>query len=71
MGTGNSSIDQIAFYQKGFRMIGVEIGFFERNYNDKIYENGILCRDKIWFLKKCEQVIYGCYIKIIKIKNKR
>ena len=41
------------FYQKaGFRMIGVEIGFFERNYNDKIYENGILCRDKIWFLKK-------------------
>ena len=33
----------------GFRMIGVEIGFFERNYNDKIYENGILCRDKIWF----------------------
>ena len=55
----------------GFRMIGVEIGFFERNYNDKIYENGILCRDKIWFLKKCEQVIYGCYIKIIKIKNKR
>ena len=30
-------------------MIGVEIGFFERNYNDKIYENGILCRDKIWF----------------------
>ncbi|WP_180526196.1 GNAT family N-acetyltransferase [Staphylococcus haemolyticus] len=53
VGTGNSSIDQIAFYQKaGFRMIGVEIGFFERNYNDKIYENGILCRDKIWFLKK-------------------
>ena len=35
----------------GFRMIGVEIGFFERNYNDKIYENGILCRDKIWFWK--------------------
>ncbi|PTK78933.1 GNAT family N-acetyltransferase [Staphylococcus haemolyticus] len=53
VGTGNSSIDQIAFYQKaGFRMIGVEIGFFERNYKDKIYENGILCRDKIWFLKK-------------------
>ena len=46
------SIDQIAFYQKaGFRMIGVEI-VFERNYNDKIYENGILCRDKIWFLEK-------------------
>lgn len=45
--------DQIAFYQKaGFRMIGVEIGFFERNYNDKIYENGILCRDKIWFFEK-------------------
>ncbi|UDI79053.1 GNAT family N-acetyltransferase [Staphylococcus taiwanensis] len=53
VGTGNSSIGQIAFYQKvGFRMIGVEIGFFERNYNDKIYENGILCRDKIWFIKK-------------------
>ena len=52
VGTGNSSIDQIAFYQKmGFRMYSIDIGFFDRNYNEEIYENGILCRDMIRFIK--------------------
>lgn len=53
VGTGNSSIGQIAFYQKaGFRMLEINKGFFERHYKEKIYENGILCRDMIMFLKQ-------------------
>ena len=53
VGTGNTSIGQIAFYQKaGFRMIEIDRGFFERNYSEKIYENGILCRDMIIFSKQ-------------------
>ncbi|UXS59924.1 GNAT family N-acetyltransferase [Staphylococcus ureilyticus] len=52
IGTGNSSIGQIAFYQKmGFRMCEIDIGFFDRNYNEEISENGILCRDMIRFTK--------------------
>lgn len=52
VGTGNSSIGQIALYQKmGFRMYEIDIGFFDRNYNEKISENGILCRDMIRFTK--------------------
>lgn len=53
VGTGNAGIGQIAFYQKaGFRMLEIDHGFFERNYSNKIYENGILCRDMIRFLKR-------------------
>ena len=49
VGTGNSSIGQIAFYQKcGFRIIGVERDFFARNYNHEIIENGIKCVDMLW-----------------------
>ncbi|NWK84245.1 GNAT family N-acetyltransferase [Staphylococcus sp. GSSP0090] len=52
VGTGNSSIGQIAFYQKmGFRICNIDIGFYDRTYNKKIYENGILCRDMIRFTK--------------------
>jgi ribosomal protein S18 acetylase RimI-like enzyme len=48
VGTGNSSIDQLAFYQKcGFRIIGVDFDFFVRNYKEEIYENGIRCSDMI------------------------
>ncbi|WP_277584839.1 GNAT family N-acetyltransferase [Psychrobacillus antarcticus] len=48
VGTGNSSIDQLALYQKcGFRIIGVDIDFFSGRYNEEIIENGILCVDKI------------------------
>ncbi len=50
LGTGNSSIDQIAFYQKrGFCITGVDRDFFVRNYDEPIYENGIQCRDMIRF----------------------
>ncbi|MDV2884556.1 GNAT family N-acetyltransferase [Alkalihalophilus pseudofirmus] len=48
VGTGNSSIGQIALYQKcGFRMIGVDVDFFIRHYEEEIYEDGIQCRDMV------------------------
>ena len=58
LGTGNSSLDQLAFYQKcGFRLVGVERDFFLRNYSAPIYENGIQCWDMIRLslaLSSCE-----------------
>ncbi|MEH7122405.1 GNAT family N-acetyltransferase [Bacillus sp. JJ1532] len=48
VGTGNSSIGQLALYQKcGFRMTGIDLDFFTRNYPEEIIENGILCRDMV------------------------
>ncbi|WP_404451524.1 GNAT family N-acetyltransferase [Virgibacillus necropolis] len=48
VGTGNSSIGQLALYQKcGFRIFGVEHDFFVKHYSEKIMENGIHCRDMI------------------------
>lgn len=50
VGTGNSSIDQIAFYQKcGFRMMAIDHDFFLRHYDEPIFENGIQCRDMVRF----------------------
>lgn len=48
VGTGNSSLDQLGFYQKcGFRITGVERNYFLRHYVQEIYENGIKCVDMI------------------------
>ncbi|WXR60292.1 GNAT family N-acetyltransferase [Peptostreptococcaceae bacterium AGR-M142] len=48
IGTGNSSIYQLALYQKcGFRIVGIDKDFFKRNYKDKIIENEIECVDMI------------------------
>lgn len=48
LGTGNSSIDQLALYQKcGFRIVGVDIDFFTAHYEEEIIENGISCIDMI------------------------
>ncbi|MGG1518052.1 GNAT family N-acetyltransferase [Paenibacillus oryzisoli] len=48
IGTGNSSLSQLALYQKcGFRIVGVEPDFFVRHYPEAIYENGLWCRDMI------------------------
>ena len=48
IGTGNSSISQLALYQKcGFRITSVDRDFFIKHYSDEIYENGIQCRDMI------------------------
>lgn len=47
VGTGNSSLSQIALYQKcGFRMESIEKDFFA-NYPESIYENGLRCLDKL------------------------
>ncbi|GIN61211.1 putative N-acetyltransferase YvbK [Robertmurraya siralis] len=48
VGTGNSSIAQLALYQKcGFRIVAVDFDFFTRHYEETIFENGIWCRDMI------------------------
>ncbi|WP_044640100.1 GNAT family N-acetyltransferase [Risungbinella massiliensis] len=48
VGTGNSSIGQLALYQKcGFRISSVDIDYFIRHYPEEIMENGIQCRDMI------------------------
>ena len=48
VGTGNSSISQLALYQKcGFRITGVDRDFFIKHYKEKIMENGIQCIDML------------------------
>ena len=48
VGTGNSSIGQLALYQKcGFRIVGVDPNFFLKHYEEDIMENGIRCIDMI------------------------
>jgi len=48
IGTGNSGIHQLKLYQQcEFRIVGVDFDYFTRNYDEPIYENGLLCRDMI------------------------
>lgn len=48
IGTGNSSIHQLALYQKcGFRLNYIEHNYFSKHYKEKIMENGIHCVDMI------------------------
>ncbi|KGR82114.1 GNAT family N-acetyltransferase [Lysinibacillus odysseyi] len=48
LGTGNSSIAQLALYQKcGFRMTHIDRDFFVRHYEEPIFENGIQCVDMV------------------------
>jgi ribosomal protein S18 acetylase RimI-like enzyme len=52
VGTSNSGIGQIAFYQKaGFRLWKIERDFFTpaRGYPDFFEENGIRLLDMVWF----------------------
>lgn len=50
--TGNSSLDQLALYQKmGFRIEGVRRDAFA-GYAEPIFENGIACLDQI-LLRRC------------------
>ena len=45
VGTGNSSLYQLRFYQlSGFRIVAVEKDYFDQ-YPNPIYEDGIRCRD--------------------------
>ncbi len=46
--TGNSSIGQLALYQKlGFEIDRIEKDYFTQNYAETIFENGIQCKHKI------------------------
>ncbi|MDD7793096.1 GNAT family N-acetyltransferase [Clostridium sp. 'White wine YQ'] len=48
VGTGNSSVSQLALYQKcGFSVYGVDKDFFIKHYKEEIMENGIRCKDMI------------------------
>jgi aminoglycoside 6'-N-acetyltransferase I len=48
IGTGNSSIAQLALYQKaGFEIVRIEKDFFVKNYKQPIMENGIPCKHMI------------------------
>jgi ribosomal protein S18 acetylase RimI-like enzyme len=48
VGTGNSSINNLAFYQKaGFRFLSIRRDFFTEHYSEPIIEHGIHCRDMI------------------------
>ncbi len=48
IGTGNSSLAQLALYQKcGFRMKSIDRDFFTRHYKEPIIENGLECRDMV------------------------
>jgi ribosomal protein S18 acetylase RimI-like enzyme len=48
VGTANSSLDNLAFFQRnGFRIVGVEPDFFTRHYPEPIIENGIQARDRV------------------------
>jgi ribosomal protein S18 acetylase RimI-like enzyme len=53
VGTGNSSITQLGFYQRcGFRITGIDLDYFTNNYPETIIENGIVCRDLIQMTMK-------------------
>ena len=56
VGTGNSSIGQLAMYQKcGFRITGVDRDFFPIHYEEEIVENGIVCVDMIRLTKQLQK----------------
>ena len=53
IGTGNSSLDQLGFYQReGFRITGIDRDFFIKHYPDPIIENGIPCVDMLRLSKE-------------------
>lgn len=57
IGTGNSSIGQLALYQQcGFRITGVIQDFFVDQYDEVIMENGIQCMDMIRLEKNIQKV---------------
>lgn len=48
VGTGNSSLGQLGFYQRlGFRICGFTPDYFS-DYNPPIFEDGIRCIDKVY-----------------------
>lgn len=54
--TGNSSIGQLALYQKcGFRIESIERDYFIHHYSEVIIENGIQCRDRICLVQSLSE----------------
>lgn len=48
IGTANSSLHQLALYQKvGFKVYSVQKNFFVENYPEPIFENGMQAKDMI------------------------
>ncbi|BDZ31784.1 N-acetyltransferase [Lactiplantibacillus sp. WILCCON 0030] len=48
IGTGNSSLRQLALYQRaGFEITTVWVNYFVDNYAEPIYENGIQCKSMV------------------------
>lgn len=48
IGTGNPGVIQMLLYQKcGFRIVDIDFDFFRRTHPERIYVNGIECRDMI------------------------
>lgn len=53
IGTGNSSIGQLALYQKeGFEICEFRRNYFVNNYEEPIFENGIQCKHLIMLVKR-------------------
>lgn len=53
IGTGNSSLSQLALYQKmGFRLKEIWPDFFTNHYPEPIFENGLLCQDMVRLERK-------------------
>lgn len=53
IGTGNSSLHQLGFYQReGFRITGIDRDFFIKYYPEPIIENGIPCVDMLRLSKE-------------------
>ncbi|WNJ17334.1 GNAT family N-acetyltransferase [Pontibacter sp. G13] len=51
--TGNSSIGQLALYQKcGFEMVRIERNFFLERYETPIFEDGIPCKHQVVLEKR-------------------
>ncbi len=47
IGTSNSSLNQLALYQRlSFRITGIVVGFID-DYCEPIVENGVACRDMV------------------------
>jgi ribosomal protein S18 acetylase RimI-like enzyme len=58
IGTGNSSLGQLALYQKmGFRMVEILRDFFVQNYADEIVENGIRSRDMVRLVARGAEIL--------------
>jgi len=50
VGTADTSINAQKFYKScGFKRCGIIEDYFTNNYEKKIYENGLLCKDMILF----------------------